>query len=115
MKLKTAAMGNHALVFGASGIQGWAVVNQILEDYPSSDTFERVTALTNRPVSNVELLWPQSDKLQVVSGIDLLTTDGQDALESSMKRDIVGISDVTHVFFFGQSRLSGKKTAARLD
>lgn len=95
-------MGNHALVFGATGIQGWAVVNQILNGYPSADAFDRVTALTNRPITE-EMLWPKSDKLQVVSGINLLTDNGQEGLEKEMKEKISGIETVTHMFFFGSS------------
>ncbi|KAF2485174.1 hypothetical protein BDY17DRAFT_246860 [Neohortaea acidophila] len=92
-------MGKHALVFGATGIQGWAVVNQLLHGYPSSDTFEKVTALTNRPPTE-NLLWPQSEKLQVVSGIDLLNERGQEALEQQMREKIQDVHTVTQVFFF---------------
>jgi nucleoside-diphosphate-sugar epimerase len=94
-------MGNHALVFGATGIQGWAVVNQILNGYPANDAFERVTALTNRPITE-KMLWPESKKLQVVSGINLLTNKGQEGLEKEMKEKIPGVDTVTHMFFFGR-------------
>ena len=93
-------MGNHALVFGATGIQGWAIVNQILQGYPSEHAFDKVTALTNRPVTE-EMLWPESKKLQVVSGINLLTDEGQEGLEKEMKEKIPGMEVVTHMFFFG--------------
>lgn len=94
-------MGNHALVFGATGIQGWAVVNQILEGYPSADAFEKVTALTNRPITE-KMLWPESKKLQVVSGINLLTDKGQEVLEKEMKGKVPSVGTVTHMFFFGR-------------
>jgi nucleoside-diphosphate-sugar epimerase len=97
-------MGNHALVFGATGIQGWAVVNQILKGYPSADAFDKVTALTNRPITE-EMLWPESKKLQVVSGINLLTDKGQEALEKEMKEKIPDVDTVTHMFFFGMISL----------
>ena len=97
-------MGNHALVFGATGIQGWAVVNQILNGYPAENAFDKVTALTNRPITE-EMLWPESKKLQVVSGINLLTEKGLEGLEKEMKERIPGVDTVTHMFFFGMVSL----------
>lgn len=91
---------NHALIFGATGIQGWAVTKQLLEGYPTPDSFSKITALTNRPPSE-NLLWPESKKLEIVSGINLLNEGGQAALESQMKEKVSGIDSVTHVFFFG--------------
>ena len=82
-------MGNHALVFGASGIQGWAVVNEILKGYPSEDAFDRVTALANRPMIE-KMLWPESEKLQAISGIDLLTDKGQRGLETELGQRVPG-------------------------
>ncbi|KAL5319239.1 hypothetical protein ACEPPN_012289 [Leptodophora sp. 'Broadleaf-Isolate-01'] len=92
--------GNHALIFGASGITGWAVTNALIEGYPDETSFSAVTALTNRPLSREAALWPDSNKLQVVSGLDLLTDGGQEGLEAEMKRKIKGIDTVTHVYFF---------------
>ena len=97
-------MGNHALVFGATGIQGWAVVNQILKGYPSENAFDKVTALTNRPITE-EMLWPESKKLQIVSGINLLTEKGLEGLEKEMTERIPDVDTVTHMFFFGLSSL----------
>ena len=96
-------MGNHALVFGATGIQGWAVVDQILKGYPSEDAFEKVTALTNRPATET-MLWPKSTKLQIVSGIDLLTERGPEGLKNDMQDKIRDVRSVTHMFFFGWSK-----------
>jgi nucleoside-diphosphate-sugar epimerase len=90
-------MGNHALIFGASGITGWAIVNAILEDYPEQGAFDKVTALTNRSLSPEVALWPRSDKLQVVSGIDL----GKDSVQDDMKSSIKDIETVSHAYFFG--------------
>lgn len=92
-------MANHALVFGATGIQGWAVINQLLSGYPSSDSFSKITALTNRPITE-EILWPESNKLQVVSGINLLTDGGQEGLNKELKERVPNIETVTQVFFF---------------
>ena len=95
-------MANHALIFGATGIQGWAIVNQLLNDYPSADAFDRVTALSNRPVPE-NAIWPAGGKLQVTSGIDLLTDDDQEGLEKMFKAKIANIDSVSHVFFCGKT------------
>ncbi|KAK4496025.1 hypothetical protein PRZ48_013294 [Zasmidium cellare] len=92
-------MANHALIFGATGIQGWAVTNQLLNDYPSKDSFSKITALTNRPITE-EILWPKNDKLQVISGINLLHEDGQQGLNAQLKAQVPDIESVTQVFFF---------------
>ncbi|KAL3462630.1 hypothetical protein BJX64DRAFT_299393 [Aspergillus heterothallicus] len=89
----------HALVFGASGITGWAAVNALLNDYPTPDTFQRVTALTNRPLSAEDALWPESEKLRIVSGLDLLAGD-QATLETTMREKVPSIETVSHVYFF---------------
>ncbi|KAI1859656.1 uncharacterized protein JN550_011851 [Neoarthrinium moseri] len=93
-------MANHALVFGASGITGWAITNAILNGYPTEDTFSSVTALTNRPLSLDDAMWPRSSKLEVVSGIDLLTAKGQDGLEAELKQRVQHAGEITHVYFF---------------
>lgn len=89
----------HALVFGASGITGWGVVNALLSDYPTADAFERVTALTNRPLSVEDSQWPTSKKLSAVSGLDLLSGD-QASFEESMRQRVPHIGSVTHLYFF---------------
>ena len=90
--------GHHALVFGASGMNGWAVVNAILNDYPTADSFSRVTALTNRPLERESTLFPAADKLHLVSGIDLL--EGSQAnLEQALQRAIPQVNNVSHVYF----------------
>ena len=91
-------MGKHALVFGASGINGWAVVNELLRGYPDATTFDTVTALTNRPLDQASTLWPTSDKLQLVSGIDLLE-GSQAELQEALSRSIQRLAEVTHVYF----------------
>ncbi|KAL2794845.1 hypothetical protein BJX66DRAFT_351009 [Aspergillus keveii] len=89
----------HALVFGASGITGWAAVNALLNDYPTPDTFKRVTALTNRPLSAEDALWPALKKLNIVSGLDLLAGD-QATLEETIRERVPSIETVSHVYFF---------------
>lgn len=60
----------HALVFGASGISGWALLNQCLS-YPTPSTFRRVTGLCNRPLNSQNALLPNDPRLNIVHGIDL--------------------------------------------
>jgi hypothetical protein len=47
----------HALVFGASGISGWSILNQALT-YPTPTTFSHITGLTNRPLTPRRRLSP---------------------------------------------------------
>ncbi|ORY60048.1 uncharacterized protein BCR38DRAFT_398122 [Pseudomassariella vexata] len=51
-------MGHHALVFGASGILGWAVFDQILNNHFKKGIFSKATALSNRPLSKKNVVWP---------------------------------------------------------
>ena len=89
-------------ITGASGITGWAITNALINGYPDETTFSEVTALTNRPLTPEAAQWPASEKLQVVSGLDLLTEKGQEGLEAEMKAKVKGVETVTHVFFFGE-------------
>ena len=89
-----------ALVFGASGISGWAIVQEALK-YPSPTTFNKVIGLTNRPLEKSEALLPEDERLELYSGVDLSGTVS--AVEASLKR-IEGIQEATHVYFCGKSR-----------
>ena len=97
-------MSHHALVYGASGILGWAVVNEILNQYPVKGTFSKVTAITNRPLTLKESLWPETKDdepiLSIVSGIDLTKGTTED-LESILTEVVPDIATVTHVYYFG--------------
>lgn len=88
-----------ALVFGASGITGWAIVNTALT-YPSKDTFAHVIALTNRPLSMKDSYWPDDPRLKLQSGVDL-SGDLRSIIQSL--KAIKGIEIVTHVYFTGNS------------
>ncbi|KAJ7319069.1 hypothetical protein DFH08DRAFT_970966 [Mycena albidolilacea] len=92
-------MSNHAIVFGASGISGWAITNALLDGYPTPELFSKVSALTNRPLSPEIAQWPPSHKLQVISGVDLLQHGGQHALENDLRMKVADIESVTHVYF----------------
>ena len=91
-------MSKSALVFGASGVTGWSFPNEILNDYPKKGVWGKVHALTNRPLSQKQSLWPEDPRLNIVSGIDLLKGT-QEELEATIKEKIEGIEDVTHVFY----------------
>ncbi|GAQ08539.1 hypothetical protein ALT_5860 [Aspergillus lentulus] len=73
--------------------QAWAIVHEIPNDYPSPTTFDYVTALTNRSLSRDVAQWSSSDKLQVVSGLDLLRGD-QASLEDEIKKKSEFSTDV---------------------
>lgn len=88
----------HALVFGASGITGWAVVNELLAESTDAQRFRTVTALTNCPLPSSVSRWPENLKLKVISGIDLLKGSQMD-LENDIRNKVMDISGVTHVFF----------------
>ncbi|KAF9256063.1 hypothetical protein L218DRAFT_911688 [Marasmius fiardii PR-910] len=96
---------NHALVFGASGLIGWSIVDQLLHG-PSKkpeNSFAKVTAVTNRPVNLSEAQWPEdspeSPKLQTVSGIDL-RSHTETSLFQALEDGVQEIETVTHVFYF---------------
>lgn len=87
-----------ALIFGASGITGWSVVQEALK-YPSPTTFDKVIGLTNRPLSRAEALLPEDSRLELYSAVNL--SDGAPAVVAGLKR-IEGIERVTHVYFGGK-------------
>lgn len=83
-----------ALVFGASGVTGHAILKELLK-YPDSQIFGRVIGLTNRPLNIKDALLPDDDRLELVSGLDLTDRDGT----LQKLRSIPGIEDTTHVFY----------------
>lgn len=97
-------LSKHAIIYGASGLIGWALVNELLGSYPYSSSFSKVTAVTNRPLNLSESHWPDKDsrkaKLQLVSGIDLRNGDGT-TLAEGLKEAINDVENVTHVFYLG--------------
>ncbi|TQN63747.1 Short chain dehydrogenase sirQ, partial [Colletotrichum shisoi] len=93
---------NHAIVFGAAGLLGWATVDQLLSDYPTEGSFDKVTVVINRPLSEVEFFWPKDSasrpSLQIVSGVNLNSTT--EDLARQLEDRVQGVKDVTHVFYF---------------
>jgi nucleoside-diphosphate-sugar epimerase len=96
----------HAIVFGASGLIGWALVDQLLQPYPHDGAFSKVTAVTNRPLNLSESHWPEADShrpdLQLVSGIDLRHGDAA-VLAGSLKQAVEEIESITHIYYLGMS------------
>ncbi|KAK7049975.1 hypothetical protein VNI00_005406 [Paramarasmius palmivorus] len=94
--------GKHAIIFGASGITGWAVVDQLLRGYPTKGTFTRVTALINRPFPLSKSGWvldTDIPEIQLVSGVDLVAGSAEESIRS-LKERIESLESVTHAFYF---------------
>jgi hypothetical protein len=89
----------HALIFGASGISGWALLNQT-RTYPATTTFERITAVTRRPFTLEQAQIPKDDRIIIASGVDLTKT--ADEVSAALREKVPDIHTVTHVFFTGQ-------------
>lgn len=94
----------HALVFGASGLAGWAIVDQILKNYPKQGTFSKVTALVNRPLSIADSFWPDSSspgcpELDLVCNINL-AEGSVESFTELLKENVLDIGSVTHAFYF---------------
>ncbi|QKX54388.1 uncharacterized protein TRUGW13939_01474 [Talaromyces rugulosus] len=90
--------GHHAVVFGCSGINGWALVNQLLSGYPSTRTFTTITAVANRPFTPHDAKWPADDRLNIVSGVDLLIGD-DGSLARTLTEKIPSVETVSHVYY----------------
>ena len=98
------AGNKHALVIGASGLIGWAVVDQLLQPYPSPSPFGKITALVNRPLRKEDALWPEESPdrptLSLTSGVNLQCED--DEFERLLKEKVPDAECITHVFYFGE-------------
>jgi hypothetical protein len=93
----------HALVIGASGLAGWAVVNEILKEYPTKGTFAKVTAVVNRPLSIARARWPTASNVQIqlVSGVNLTAGSLKDTV-TRLRNKIPDLETVTHLYHFGK-------------
>lgn len=86
-----------ALVFGASGISGWAITRAAVLS-PEPYVFKRVIGLTSRPLSIKASALPQDPKLELRGGLDL--SKGIDDVTKFLSQ-IDGIENTTHVYFTG--------------
>lgn len=90
---------NVALVFGASGISGWAVTKCALS-YPSPTTFSRVIGLTNKPLPLEKSGLPQDPRLELHHGVDLRGT--LEEVVAQLQEKVPNLEDVTHVYYLGE-------------
>ena len=88
----------HALILGASGISGWALLNQV-KTYPSKSSFTRISAQTNRPLSKKNALIPDDDRINLFNGVDF--TKSVEEVKKLFQEKVKGIDTVTHVYFTG--------------
>ncbi len=86
----------HALILGASGISGWALMNQI-RTYPTPTTFDRITGTTNRPYSLDKFQIPDDPRIRLVSWVDFAKS--VDEVVEALKAKVEGVS---HVYFAGR-------------
>lgn len=91
------------MVFGCSGINGWALVNQLLSGYPATGTFTKVTAIANRPFKPQDAGWPRQteDRLQIVSGINLLAADDL-SLKQTLVEKVSSVETISHIYYAGK-------------
>lgn len=83
-----------ALVFGASGITGHAILKTLLT-YPTPSTFARIIGLTNRPLTTADSHLEADQRVELYSGIDLL-----DREKSLLQlQHVPGIQQVTHAYY----------------
>ncbi|KAF1846254.1 uncharacterized protein K460DRAFT_386550 [Cucurbitaria berberidis CBS 394.84] len=98
----TTNSGHHALVIGASGLIGWAVVDQLLQPYPSPSPFRKVSALVNRPLELEDSFWPDSatgnPELGLISGVNLLCSDRE--FEDLLRDKVPDVASISHVYYF---------------
>lgn len=92
---------NVALVFGASGISGWALTKNLLS-YPTAMTFSRIIGLTNRVMDVENSQLPIEDpRLEFYSGINL--RGDLSSVIDQLKATVPRLEEVTHMYYCGQS------------
>ncbi|KAJ0413622.1 hypothetical protein BJY00DRAFT_296626 [Aspergillus carlsbadensis] len=91
---------NVALVFGASGISGWAVTKCALS-YPTPTTFSRIIGLTNRPLPFEKSGLPHDPRLELYSGVNL--RESLDEVLVKLQDTVPNLEDVTHVYYLAYS------------
>lgn len=89
---------SHALVFGASGISGWAILNEITT-YPTPTTFAKVTGLSNRPLTIEQAYLPQDSRLRLINGVDL--TKPVPEVVQILREKVEDAQTISHIFFTG--------------
>ncbi|KXH25574.1 hypothetical protein CNYM01_00355 [Colletotrichum nymphaeae SA-01] len=85
---------NVAMIFGASGISGWALMRECLS-YPSVTAFSRVIGLSKRPISRKRARLQDDPRLEIHTGLDLTDAD----LTLQRLETIPDVDSVTHMYF----------------
>ncbi|KAJ9611201.1 hypothetical protein H2200_004384 [Cladophialophora chaetospira] len=89
------AESRQAVIFGASGISGWAITRAAVLSTGAS-SFKKVIGFTSRPLSMKESGLPEDPKLELRSGLDL--TRSLDDVTRFLA-SIDGIQNTSHVYF----------------
>jgi hypothetical protein len=92
---------NVALIFGASGISGWAVTKWALE-YPSTTTFSRVIGLTNKPLPLKDSGLPKDSRLELYNGLNLRGCFNE--VLGQLQEKVPNLEDITHVYYLGKRK-----------
>ncbi|KAF1365620.1 hypothetical protein EJ07DRAFT_170305 [Lizonia empirigonia] len=87
---------SHALIFGASGISGWALLNEITK-YPTPTSFAKITGLSNRPLTVEQAYLAHDSRLNLINGIDL--TKPVPEVVQMLKDKVENAHTISHVFF----------------
>lgn len=75
--------------------------------YPTPTTFEKITAMTNRPVTKEKALLPANEhRIRLVTGIDF--TRPVDEVKNLLKDKVADIDTVTHVIYTGKLRFTNR-------
>ncbi|PFH58627.1 hypothetical protein XA68_13444 [Ophiocordyceps unilateralis] len=91
---------NHALVFGATGLLGWGVLEQLLAGYPHKGAFSTVTAVVRRTPAGgaAELGLSPAEEFRLAGGVDLLAEEVD--LARRLRERVPGVERTTHVFYY---------------
>lgn len=90
---------SHALIFGASGISGWAILDEIIT-YPTPTSFAKITGLSNRPLTIEQAHLPQDPRLRLINGVDL--TRPVSEVVHILREKVEEAHTISHVFFTGK-------------
>lgn len=96
-----------ALVFGASGISGWAVTKCALS-YPTPTIFDRVIGLTNRPLPLEKSGLPHDPRLELHYGMNL--RENLDEVISQLQEKVPNLEDSPTCIILVSNEISCKRS-----
>jgi hypothetical protein len=95
------AESGSAIVFGATGVTGWALCKALLSHKQPGDsqskTFSTVIGVCEQPIEGVNMFIEERN-FQLIDGVNL--REGEDEVTNNLK-DVKGIEHVSHVFYVG--------------